>query len=195
MSRNDWLMWWFNGFLVPALLVTGCGYSLSHRLKDSFLDKRGIFVPMFINRSDELGAEKTFTNALIQELQSRREVVINSERESGLVLSGEVTAISYAPTAATAYGFQGLSDFRRIPSEYGVRVNVSLRLADPKTKVTLWANSFSGFRRVNVDISRTYDYQSPSSIGMNTQSLVTSVFGDIARDIMRDAYDDMVELF
>lgn len=175
--------------------VTGCGYTLTHRLKDTFTDKRGVFVPMFINRTNELGIERDFTNALIRELRSRQEVLMSSRQESGLELQGEVRSVSYSPTAATEYGFQGLRDFRRIPSEYGVRVELFLALSDPKTGQKLWSNSFSSFRRVNVDTTRTFDYQSPSSIGIHTESIVQSVFSGIARDIMRDVYDDMAELF
>ncbi|MBI1860708.1 MAG: hypothetical protein HYR96_07315 [Deltaproteobacteria bacterium] len=181
--------------LLLALALSGCGYTLNHRLKDSFYDKRGIFVPLFVNRSDELGAERAFTNAIIHELQSRREVTITSREAAGLELAGEITSIGYGPTALTSYGYGGLQGFRRIPNEYGVKVTIMLRLKDPKSGAELWSNTFSGFRRANVDTTRTFDYQAPSGIGASTQSIINSLYDDIARDIMRDVYDDMVELF
>ncbi len=185
--------------LVLFLTVSGCGYTLNHRLKSSFTDTRGIFVPMFTNNTDELGAERAFTNALIHELLCHREIVLKSTRGQGLELLGEVASIQYGPSAFTEPGFQGLREFKRIPSEYGVRVNISLRLMDTANGSVLWSNSFSGFRRVNVldvlnaDVSRTYDYQAPSSIGGNTQSIIHSVYSDIAADIMRNVYDSLVE--
>ena len=44
-------------------------------------------------------------------------------------------------------------------------------------------------------VNRTYNYEAPSSIGLLTQSLIDSSYSDIARDIMRDVYDEMVEVF
>ena len=184
----------FFKFLI-ILVVAGCGYTLNHRLKDAFTDKRGIFVPVFKNLTHEFGAERVFTNALIHELANHREVVMAEKRHTGLEMHGELIKITLEPTAHTEYGFRGLHDFQRIPSEYRVRVELNLSLRDSSNGSVVWANSFSGFRRVNVDISRTFDYEAPSSVGPSTYSLINSVYNDIASDMMRDVYDDMVALF
>ena len=189
-----------NGGLVAllALLVTllaGCGYSLSHRLREPFTQARGIYVPVFTNATEETGAEQIFTNAFIRELQSRGEVVMTSREAGGAELVGTIESITYAPTAFTAQGFEGLSPFRRLPLEIGVTAVVSLKLLEPKTARVLWSGSFSSFRRIEAPVDRTRDYQAPSTIGLRTQSLIQSRYVDIARDISRDAYDGMVELF
>lgn len=175
--------------------IGGCGYTLSHRLKDTFHDKRGIFVPVFDNYTEEIGAERVFTNALIRELQSRGEIVISSRAQGALELRGEIARINVEATALTEKGFDGLADFRRIPSETGIKVEVGLRLIDPKDGRQLWASSFSGFRRVLAPVDRTRDYQAASATGPITQSIIETKFNDIARDIVRDVYDEMIELF
>ncbi len=154
-----------------------------------------VYVPVFDNDSNETGAEVVFTNALIRELQSRGEIVVTHRQKGALELHGVITGISYSPTAFTAFGFQGLEADRRLPSEIGVGVSLSLTLTDPQNGKSLWHNSFSGFRRVSMPDNRTYDFQAPSSLGLQTQSLIDSEYSDIAGDIMRDVYDDMVELF
>jgi|GEM_PF-1301133 len=183
--------------LVVAFLLffTHCGYTLSHRLVDSFRDVKGVFVPVFENKTDEVGAERIFTNALIRELASRREVILTSREEGGLELSGMISSIEYNPTAFTEPGFKGLQSYRRLPTEMGVRVTIILTLTDPKTHRVLWTKPISGFRRVDTPLGRTFDFEAPSSVGLTTQSIVESLYTDIARDIMRDAYDEMVELF
>lgn len=188
----------FKAFIPIVILgvLSGCGYSLNHRLKSSFVDRRGIYVPVFANHTEELGAERAFTNALVRELLSHREVVLGSSQEKGLELRGAVTAVDYGPSAFTEPGYQGLRDFKRIPTEYGVRVTIHLSLVDPQNGASLWSESFTGSRRVNVhsaEASRTYDYQAPSSIGPQTTSIVQSVFAEIAADLMRSVYDSMVE--
>jgi hypothetical protein len=202
-------MWWFNkeaqmGLKYPKRMfcaglllsiLSGCGYTLNHRVRPVFADKRGIFVPVFSNMTGEAGVERVFTNALIRELRTQKQTILSYREKGGLELLGEIISITHETNAFTEYGFGGLRSYRRIPSEYGVRVHVRLVLSDPKTKNVLWQSGFTGYRRVNVDISRTYDYLSPSATADSTLALINTTYGDIARDIMRDVYDEMVELF
>jgi len=182
-------------FIFPFLILgnTNCGYTLKHRLKDVFKDSRGIFVPVFGNETDETGVETIFTDALIRELQSRHEVVIRSKRDAGLELRGTLTHINHAPTAFTDTGYRGLQGYKRLPSEFGVDVGIVLILRRVGSGSYIWRKSFTSFRRVDGTLGRTFDYQAPSSVGLLNQSIVESIYTDIARDIMRDVYDEMVE--
>ncbi len=188
----------FSQIKVLVLLLvclTGCGYSLRHRLKDGFNNPKGLYVPVFSNVTDETGAERVFTNALIRELQSRGEMIITERRPGAFEVVGTVSSINYGATTLTPTPFGGLEDFRRLPTEISVDVVVTLELVDPKDGKSLWSGSFNGFRRVPAVLSRTHDYEAPSSMALAQQSLIESQYGGIARDIMRDAYDAMVELF
>ncbi len=175
--------------------VLSCGYTLSHRLRDAFVDPKGLFVPVFDNASDETGAERVFTNAVIRELQSRGEIVFSRREQGGLELSGNIASIDVGQTASTEKGFGGLAFFRSIPTEVGITVSLSMRLKDLATGKVLWSNTFAGYRRIATPVDRTQSYQAPSSLGATTQSLVEATYSDIARDMARDIYDDMVELF
>ena len=190
-------MWWFLKFLLlfAVLVVQGCGYSLSHRLKSNFKDPRGMFVPVFDNVTDEVGAERVFTNALIREMQSRGEMVISTRDAGGLELHGAITGLTAVPTAYSDGGLGGLASFRRLPTEIGITVELTLALTDLRTGKQMWRSSFRGFRRVEGPLDRTRNFQAPSSLGPLTQSIVESRYTDIARDMMRDVYDEMVELF
>lgn len=182
---------------VATLLPLGCGYTLNHRLKKAFTDPRGIFVPVFLNNSTETGAERVFTNALIRELHSRGEVVVSSREEAGYELKGVISDIGYGPTtgAYTDPRFEGLQPYWSLPIELGVSVSVNLVLKDSKTQADVWGQGVTAFRRVAAPTNRTYDYQSPSSLGLISQSLVEQTYHALAQDMMRDVYDDMVELF
>ncbi len=187
-------IWWGNLFLL--LIVPGCGYTLNHRLTDAFeRSKQGIFVPVFTNVTEEVGAERVFTNALIRELQSRGEVTLIGRDQALAVLEGTVTSITYGPTAYTDQDFRGLQSYRRLPSEYGVTVELALRLIDAKGKNLLWSNSFRSFQRLAAPVSRTYSYEGASATGLIAQSIIDGSYESIARNIMRDVYDEMVEIF
>lgn len=187
----------WTGLLLALLcgMLTRCGYSLNYRLIDSFENPVGVFVPVFSNNTDEIGAERVFTDALIRELQSRGEVTITSRRPGALEMRGTLSRISYTPTALTVTPFPGggLQDYRRLPTELLVEAAIELSLVDPKSDKILWTGSFASFRRVATVLSRTHDYDAPSSLALMNQSIVESQYGGIARDIMRDVYDAMVE--
>lgn len=189
----------------PFLLIllsgmTGC-YTLNHRLLDAFQDKRGIFVPMFANVTDEIGAERIFTHAIVRELQSRGEVLVTSREQAAYTLEGTVTSISYTPVALSPTGFLGLQDYRRLATDLVVTASVGLSLVSNSTGKSVWDRSFGSFRRiaapagVPAPVGRTYNYEAPSSIGLQTQSIIESRYIDIARDVTRDMYDEMVMLF
>lgn len=182
-------------FLLLALHLTGCGYTLNHRLKGPFEETRGVFVPVFENRSDETGAEVVFTNALIRELQSRGNVLLTDRARNGYELKGKVDYISYVPTNFTEPGFRGLRGYQRSATEIGIAIGVSISLNDPTSGREIWGGSFTGFRRVPGPTPRTFNYEAPSSVGSATQSLVEYYYASIAQDIMRDVYDTMVDLF
>ena len=164
-------------------------------MKPAFAEANGVFIPVFTNFTDEVGAERVFTNALIRELQSRGELLTTDKENSDIEILGEVLQITYSPSVYSDNGFRGLQSYRRLPSELGVTVLLALRVVDLKQKKVLWVKQFSGFRRVGILVSRTYDYEAPSSVGLQTQSLVASSYPDIARDIMRDVYDEIVQIF
>lgn len=175
------------------LFTPACGYRLKVPANPLFVRSNGIFVPVFTNESDEVGAERVFTDALIREIQQRSDIVL-ADRETGSAeLRGKIQAIDYSSTSSSALGFKGLQSYRRVPTEMGVRVTLVLSLFETGTDRKLWEKSFFGFRRVNAPLNRTSNYQAPSHVGPYTQSLIESLYYDIARDIMRDVYDEMME--
>ncbi len=186
-------------WVVVPLFFSHCGYTLRHRLKDSFTHPRGIFVRVFDNRSDETGAEQIFTNALIRELESRNEVIVANRKAAGVEFRGVINGINLSVTSLTSYGdLKGLQpEYSRLPAEIGVQINLTLELFDLQKGHILWQRKFDGFRRVNTltTTPRTFDFQAPSSTGLINQSIVRSIYPDIARSIMRDVYDEMVEWF
>lgn len=181
--------------LAALFTLGGCGYTLSHRLKDSMTSSRGVFVRVFDNITEEIGAEIIFTNALIHELQSRGEIVLTEDNTQSVQLRGRVENIFYTATASHGAGYAGLQPWLALPSELGVSVDVTITLHDPKGQFPGYSKGFNGFQRVTVPTNRTYDVEAPSTFGPIAQSSIESVYPEIARIIMRDVYDDLVEIF
>lgn len=200
-------MWWLrkSAFVVSVgvlLSFLGCGYSLNHRLRNEFSYEKGIFVPVFTNNTEEVGAEIVFTNALIRELESHGETMTNHKEKSGLQIYGTLNEIRYVTEAFQGPGYRGirgsqsagLHSYARIPDQIGVHVSIYLEVRDPSSSKPRWSKTLSGFRRVSAPLDRVSDQDAPSSLGMITQSIIDSSYPDIARDIMRELYDQMVDI-
>ncbi len=190
----------FGKYLLLVCLLDGCGYTLSHRLKGPFQDLagdegKGVFIPVFTNLTEETGVESVFTDALIREIASRRQIRVRSREEGALEIRGAVTQIDYTAVAFSETGARGLQSYRRLPTEFSLTITLRLDLYEPKGGKWVWGNTFSGFRRVAAPPLRTYDHEAPSSVGPHTLSTLELQYTAVARDIMRDVYDDMVELF
>lgn len=187
----------FKTLLLAILFFTsGCGYTLSHRLKNVFNDSQGVFVPIFSNNTEELGAEMVFTNALLRELKVHQSFLIADKKDSiGLELKGIIEQISYQPTAlyAPAGGVNKLQSYVTLPDQLNVVATVRLNLINTKTKEILWTRSASASRIVSAFLGRTGDKEAASGFGLFTQSLIDSRYSELARDIMRDMYDSMLE--
>lgn len=187
-------------YLFLLFSLTRCGYTLNHRLLDTFdPGEKGIFVPVFSNNSEEVGIEIVFTNALIRELESHGEKMVDKRENAGLEIRGGVAEVYHKVEIFSGGGTQGerqqapLFEYAQIPNQIGVRVNVRLEVVDPKTNQVKWGSNFSQYRRVSAPLNRVSDWDAPSSLGMITQSIIESSYPDIARDLMHDLYDQMVD--
>ena len=184
--------------LISAFFLVGlggCGYTLNHRLQDTFKTPRGIFIPVFDNKTQEVGSEIVFTNALIRELLSHGEKIAEEKKEGVLELRGMVTRIQREVEVQSSAGLKRLQPYQRIPDQIGVRAFVLIQLVDPQTQTVKWAQEFNAYRRVSAPLDRAMDVDAPSSLGLITESLIETSYTLIARDMMRDVYDSMVEVF
>jgi hypothetical protein len=181
--------------LFLATFISSCGYTLNHRLQDTFKNPNGFFIPVFDNRTQEVGSEMVFTNALIRELLSHGVTIAPDKTSGTLELRGTVTQVQRMVEVQSAAGLRGLEFYQRVPDQIGVRAFILIELVDPETKKPKWSKEFNAYRRVSAPLNRTSDAEAPSSLGITTESLIENSYSLIARDIMRDVYDAMVEVF
>lgn len=190
--------------LLIVLSFTGCGYTLNHRLKDSFsASKKGIFIPVFDNHSDEVGAEIQFTNALIRELESHGEKTVSRRDDAGLEIKGRIMRISH--TVTSNFGGKGdrvlpqkgaeLHSYSYVPDQIRVNADIAIEVVEVDTRQLRWSKEFPGTRIVSAPRDRVSDRDAPSSLPLITQSLIDTTYPDIARDIMREVYDHMVDVY
>jgi len=146
------------------------------------------------NESEEIGIERYLTDAMIRHLNTWGQVIVTNKKPGAYELKGFVSA-SIGPTLQTEVGILGLQSYSRLPIELQVNLSLNLVLIDPATEKTLWSGAFAASRRVPAPVNRTYSFESPSILPAITLSIAESLYPALARDIMRDVHDEMIELF
>jgi len=121
-----WGVFW----LAAAQFWTGCGYHLAGR-GELPGNVQTIAVRMLENRSSETGVETLITNALINELNRRRQGSVTSPDRADAVLSGTIDSLSWDTVA-----HRGVNT----AAERKVYATISLTLTDHSGKV-LWKRS------------------------------------------------------
>jgi len=118
MFRTRW------SSLLLILLLVGCGYRPMGAEPATPQGAPTLAIPLFANRSTEIGLEAILANALIHAFaQSRSVRVIPGDKSADLVLEGKVRSVD---NASVAYQDVTRSTVRRIT----VRVDLALKQGD-----------------------------------------------------------------
>ena len=119
-------------WLLLLVLLTGCGYRPIGAAPRG-PETRTIAVPLFANRSTEVGLEATFATALINAFAQTGAVkVVSGDREADLVLEGKVRSLE---NASVAFDSVSRSSVRRVT----LRVEILLR--QKKSDKVLWKDT------------------------------------------------------
>jgi hypothetical protein len=108
------------------------------------MNLREVAVPVFENRSQEVGIEMAFTNALISEIERSKAARVVPEQRAPVVLYGVIESIDYLPGNKTEGA--GLPAGAVLAAEYRVLAVVSLRLERTNTAQAkpLWERRVTG---------------------------------------------------
>ena len=124
--------------LLAVLIGAGCGYSLAGR--GSFLPPhiRTIGVPAFTNNTSVFDIDRRITERVVSELSGRGKYRVERTATGvDAVLSGEIVAITIAPSAYNA---------QRQASRYALVLTAKIEFRDLKDNKVLWSNAAMQFR-------------------------------------------------
>lgn len=129
-----------SAFLVVCslLVLPACGYSLAGR--GSFLPEyiRTVGIPLFVNNSPLIEADRILTEKVRTEFVSRGKfTAVDRRTDVDALLVGEITGISLQPA--------GLNQNQQA-TRYAVIVTAKLEFTDVKANKVLWANPAMQFR-------------------------------------------------
>ena len=130
--------------LLPVLILAGCGYALVGKASNIPDDVQLVFLQPFENRTARAEVEQFLTQAIADELVTRRRFeLVSTEAESDAVIRGAVTAFRVAPITFT-------NDGRAQEYELTIVADVSFRrsLKPPggEEGEVIWANDRYQFK-------------------------------------------------
>lgn len=130
--------------LLPMLVVAGCGYALVGKASNIPDDVQQVFLAPFENRTDRVEVEQFLTQAIADELLTRRRFeLVATEAESDATIRGAVTAFHVVPITFT-------NDGRAQEYELAIVADVSFRRTVPtpgeQEGEVIWANNRYQFR-------------------------------------------------
>jgi len=150
---------------------------------------------MFENKTQEVGVEVYFTNALTRQFYRSKVAKILKGEKADVVLRGRIDSITYINSAQAS----GPKELALLPentvltTDYRVRVRSHLILKRQSDKKVLWADDFSG--------ERVYSAPQISLPGANSananynESAQAEILKAIAQEMMAEAHERMTENF
>jgi len=126
-------------FLLPVLLISGCGYHFSSGGEYINKDIRNVFIDNFPNRTSEPYIENNFRNAFIDEFTTGgRFRVVNAREKADAVFRGSIESLTTAPLSYQK---------SNIAAEERITVTMELAFEEQDTKKIIWTNkNFSGYQ-------------------------------------------------
>lgn len=177
--------------------MSGCAYHLGRGARSMPGGASEISIPVFKNRSQETGAEVTFTQALQQEFLRSKVARVVDDPKAEVRVEGEIDFIRYIPAQKKTAGDTSagyLPDGTVIASQYQIVLQVSLRVVRRSDNEKIWEGRFE---------SRDQTYAAPqiTLTGVNSVDPLYNLSARrqkllvIANELMLEAHSRITENF
>ncbi len=179
---------------MATVFVVGCGYSFGPKDRSIPGGYKKIAVPIFKNKSQEVGIEMSFTNSLLQEFQRTKVAEVVPESLAETVIRGEITSVKYVGDSSLKAG-----DANTLPldtvlwSGYAIVLEVSVVLVRAFDNKVLWQSTFRG--------EKSYSAPQITRAGLNSANPLYNLSSRrqnidlMAQDLMAQAYNRITENF
>lgn len=186
LMRASW------SFLIaPLLVASGCAYRMGSADRILPAGYHQVSIPIFKNKTQEVGIEVAFTNALIQEVERTKSGRVVEPAQAEVQVEGEITTLQYIAGSLNEKGL--LPSGSVLASQYRILATTHLKLVRISDRSVLWESHFSG--------ERTYVAPQVNQQGLNTVNPLYNLaarrqnISIMASDMMSEAHDRMTENF
>ena len=183
------------------LSLSHCGYNWGHEGRSLPGGHKTVFVAMFENRSKEVGAEASFTQALMTELERSGFSIVTSEDSAELVLKGTILSVTNSDSGQISGAFYKTDHVNLNAESYDaslfsvfrMNVTVNLKAIRSRDKRAVWHSTLTG--------GNFYQGAALTQQGVRTsnvlynQSRRQQTMKLIAKEMMNQAFDQLTENF
>lgn len=180
-------------FILVFITVTvfhGCAYRFSQIDRSLPGGYKRVAVPVFTNKTYEPGAEVSFTNALIRELERFHQVAVVDKSDAEVSLVGEVVSLQYSSSGIVT---EGVPPGTSLSSTYRVLATIQLRLIENSTQREIWQGPFVGERSYQAPLVTLKGLTSVNPLF--NQSARMETIDVLARDMMLEVHNRLTERF
>lgn len=179
-----------------ALGASGCAYRMGAGSRSLPGGYRQMAIPIFKNRSQEVGAEVPFTQALLQEFRRSKIGSIVDDPLAEVRVEGEILSIDYIPEGKQTAGETAaryLPEQTVLASRYTVQTVVRLAVVRRSDGERLWEGRF--------DQQKAYDAPFVTVPGVNTVNPLYNLSSRrqaielLANEMMVEAHNRITENF
>jgi hypothetical protein len=191
-----------------VIFTAGCAtYQFGHgkRMLPGGYDR--VSIPVFSNKSHEVGVESYFTSSLRTEFESSRLATVTSKSEAQVTLEGEIISVSFTPSVQFNSSSNELvgpnlrlgGTENTMPSdtvmskEYLAQVSVKIIARKMSDNTVLWQGDFSGQKVYLAPLLGKPSLNDSNSI-YNQRSRQDTV-SRLAVEMMSEAHDRITENF
>lgn len=188
--------------LVFSLLLgfSACSYKLGHEDRSIPGGHKTVFVNMFENQSQEVGAEAFFTNALINELQRSGFILVTEKDSAEVVIDGLILNVQNSGSVSipTFYEVDHLNNqaksFRAsMFTEYLLSVSANLKVKRTRDSKVIWQTYLKSQKGYRGPLLKKDGLR--SSNPLYNQSTKTQTMKLLAKEMMEEAFDRLTENF
>ena len=155
---------------------------------------RQVAIPVFSNKTQEVGAEVAFTNAMIREFEQSKVAEVVSVDVTPLKLEGEIISIKYeSRSAAQSNEIKALPEKTVLTTSYQIVVQAKIRLRRTSDQAILWEGAVTNEKVYSAPRIGTPAVNSANVL--YNQSARQQNLDGLASDMMEEAHDRMTESF
>lgn len=180
--------------------LTSCGYNWGPGNRSLPGGHKNVFVEIFKNSTDEIGAEFSFTQALKRELEQSGFVNITPKDRADLIITGHIINVTSLDSGSQPTFFKVNYETRqaqpyRAPlfTIYKMQVRTNIKVIQADNKKVLWQTLVKG--------EKTYRGSQLTQQGIRSSNVLYNesrrkkTMKTIAKGMMEEAFDLLVENF
>ncbi len=189
-----------SGCLLLLGVLASCGYNWGPGKRSLPGGYKNVFIEIFKNSTNELGAEFSFTQALKKEMERSGFVNVTQKEKAELIITGHIINITNLDSGSQPTFFQVNYETRQaLPYKapmftiYKMQVNTNIKVIQASDKKVLWQTMIRG--------EKTYRGSQLNRQGVRSSNILYNesrrkqTMRKIAQDMMEEAFDLLVENF